>query len=455
MTRDNTTRRRFLATSGATAMAAGLAGCTDRLNSLRSNENGDGNGNGNDTGNGNDSNGSEDGNDSDGNEDGNGVPALETEYNSREEYRQAGDSLDDFEDLGPWEVVQGSGEADEEVVFDGSQSFHLTAGEDENIVVERELSDVDLTDFDLSFAVRTTTPDRITINIRVVDSYGSERVYSLREITYRAPDVGWFRSSPGVFEESSIEPMMDDIATLQIQVLHSMPEAEVWVDDLRAVPTADTGYVMLSWDDASLDFLEKASPLHDEYGFSAVQAVVPRWSEEAREGIMSTSQLKERQEAGDQIVTHGTHSRMHEYDDEEQLEGRLRGDKNWLIQHEFMGADFIVYPHNSYDATSLEYISKYHYCGGFNQAGNVNLTNVHGFDPLALPRTIGHDLDISKRCVDLAAAYNQCTILNFHEFSANNTMPKEDYEELLAYIDESDVEVITFDELWEMRTSGN
>ena len=31
-------------------------------------------------------------------------------------------------------------------------------------------------------------------------------------------------------------------------------------------------------------------------------------------------------------------------------------------------------------------------------------------------------------------------------------MPEADYETLLEHIDDADVEVITFDELWEMRT---
>ncbi len=54
--------------------------------------------------------------------------------------------------------------------------------------------------------------------------------------------------------------------------------------------------------------------------------------------------------------------------------------------------------------------------------------------------------------MDLAAEHNQCTILNFHAFDQDNTMPADDYEELLEHIDDADVEVITFDDLWEMRT---
>lgn len=446
MSQQRSTRRRFLALSSAAGLA-GVAGCADRLDSVTGGA-GDGNESSNET--------ATDAEIED--ETGpaalaDGVPPLETEYDSREQYRQPGESLDDFSDLDEWEVVQGSGEADADVVFDGEQSFHLESEGEESIVARRSLEGEDLTETDLSFAVRTTTPQNLTINLRIVDQFGSERVHSLREITYRAPDVGWFRSSPGVFTEDEYEPSMDHLDRLEIQVLHTMEKAEVWIDDLRIHDKPDQGYVMLVWDDGMRDYYETAAPLHDEFGFRTVQAPIPRWTEQGRDGVMSVSELLERQDEGDQIVVHGTHDPIHESDDEEAIEKRLRQDKRWYIDNGFEGANYIVYPHNSFDRTSLEYKTNYHYCGGFNQAGNVNTTGVHGFDPLVLPRTIAHDYDISTRCVDLAAEHNQCTILNFHTFDADNTVSADEYEALLEHIDDADVEVITFDDLWELRTA--
>ncbi|PCR89640.1 polysaccharide deacetylase family protein [Natrinema ejinorense] len=438
MSRKRATRRRFLALSGAAGLT-GMAGCADRLKSASEEINGD--------------SADEPPAGSDGSTPGltDGMPPLETEFDSRERYRQPGEALDDFGDLDAWTVSRGSGEADTDVVFDGEQSFKLQSNGSENIVAERSLEGEDLTETDLSVMVRTTTPQSIAINLRLVDQFGTEKVYSLREIRYRAPDIGWFRTSPGVFQQDEVGPSLDYLDRLEIQVLHSMPEAEVWVDDLRTHETPDQGYVMLSWDDGMLDYYETAAPLHDEYGFPAVQAPVPRWVEQGRAGVMSLSELQERQEAGDQIVVHGTHDPIHELDDEDVLEERLRNDKRWYIDNGFEGANYIVHPHNSFDKTSLEQTTAYHYCGGFNQSGSVNTTSVYGFDPLALPRTIGHDLGISKRSVDLAAQHNQCTILNFHTFDADNTMPEGDYETLLEHIDSADVEVITFDDLWRLR----
>jgi len=162
-----------------------------------------------------------------------GVPPLETEFNSRERLRQPGESFDDFSDLEPWTVEQGSGEADTDTVFAGEQSFKLQSNGGENVVAQRSLGGEDMAETDVSFAIRTTTPESITVNLRLVDRFGSSKVYSLREITYRSPDIGWFRASPGVFQQSEYEPDLDNLDRLEIQLLHSMPEAEVWIDDLR------------------------------------------------------------------------------------------------------------------------------------------------------------------------------------------------------------------------------
>ncbi|ELZ14600.1 polysaccharide deacetylase [Haloterrigena salina JCM 13891] len=441
MSQQRPTRRRVLALSSAAA-AAGLAGCTDQLSSVLGGSDDD----------------SEEEEETDDESSGqaaalaDGVPSLETEYNSREKYSQPGESLDDFSDLSEWEVTRGSGSADQETVFTGDQSFKLESNGEQNVVAQLDVSDKDFTDTDFSFAIRTTTPQSITINLRLVDQFGGWKAYSLREITCRSPDVAWFRSSPGVFSQSDYEPSLDALDRLEIQVLHTMDQAEVWIDDLRTHDKPEKGYVMLTWDDGTRDYYETAAPMHDEYGFPAVQAPVPRWVERSDGGSVTAAELKERQDAGDQIVVHGTHSPLHELDDEERIRNRFKHDKQWYINKGFEGADYIIYPNNSYDKASLEIASDYHYCGGFNQAGNINTTSVYGFDPLALPRTIGHDLDIAKQCVNRAAQHRQCTILNFHAFSEQNTMPESNYAELLEHIDNANVEVITFDELWKHRT---
>ncbi|MDG5821245.1 polysaccharide deacetylase family protein [Natronococcus sp. A-GB7] len=449
MTEKSNGRRRFLAASSATAFAA-VAGCMDQMNSALPNG-GDGNGD-NDDGTGEETSSAEPTTD-----DGVESPelAVETEYDSREEFRQPGEQLENFEDSDDWDVVDGTAEPDEGTYFDGSQSLRLTAEDGGNAVVETEIETTDMTDLDVSMAVRTSTPGNIAIDIQLLDLYGGYASHQLRSVTYRTSDVGWFRTCPGLFEQSSTPLERDAIDTVRITV-HNTGDAEVWVDDLRTHPKPEKGYVVLCWDDGFEDFYETASPMHDEYGVNAVQAAVRQWTRGQRDGIMTIGQLKERQEAGDQIVAHGTHTEFSDLSDGD-LDDALRTDKNWAVNAELEGGHYLVFPHNDFDDRVLDIVSNYYYAGGFNQAGDVNLTGVAGFDPLAMPRTIGHDLGIAKRCVDRAAAHRQCTILNFHAFDQHNTVSESEYEELLEYIDGKgdDVEVIDFDDLWAMRRSGH
>ncbi|WP_232833694.1 polysaccharide deacetylase family protein [Saliphagus sp. LR7] len=383
--------------------------------------------------------------------------AVETEYNSREEYAQPGDSFDDFEDLSSWSITEGNAEEDTDISFTGSQSVRLyTEEEGANMVIERDLEsdNPDLTDLDFSMAVRTPTPENIAVELRFVDVYGSSRIYQLPSIAYRGGDAGWFRTAPGVFEEDEYPPEMDFLDRLEVRIHHTGEGAEVWVDDIRTHQKPDSGYVVLGWDDGLRTFYEEASPLHDEYGVNAVQSVVRQWIIGGREDVMTRGELLERQEAGDQIVGHGTHARFAEMEPD-QLRDSVETDKQFKVNSGFEGANFLTFPHNSFNSTVLDIVSDYYYAGGYNQAGNVNLTAVYGFDPLVLPRTIGHDLELCQDCVDTAAQYNQCTVLNFHDFGLDNTIDRDEYDQLLEYIDGTDnVEVITLDELWEMRTEN-
>ncbi len=60
----------------------------------------------------------------------------------------------------------------------------------------------------------------------------------------------------------------------------------------------------------------------------------------------------------------------------------------------------------------------------------------------------------SLKIVDNVAKYRNCGILNFHDFTNDNTMSASEYKKLLSHIDStSGVEVITFSDLWQMRTN--
>ncbi|WP_345411087.1 polysaccharide deacetylase family protein [Haladaptatus pallidirubidus] len=379
---------------------------------------------------------------------------LQTKYNSREQYSSPGTEFDNFEGLSRWQRVQGSVLADTTQSVTGSQSLKLVGKSGHHAVANRTLSSpMDFSNHDLSVAFRSKNPDVVALLVYLFDSDDNWAVLELRSVTYRSPDIGWFRTSPGVFATSDTNPDLTNIERIEIEITNASDgDAVSWVDDMRLHPKPDTGYVVLSWDDGNRSYYEQAAPVHDRFNFPAVltMPVYPRKT--ADSFFMSIKELHERQNAGDEVVAHGSTNEPFAEISTSQLDTLLKRNKKWLLDNGFEGADFIVYPGNNFDKGALKVISKYHYMGGMNQSGNVNTTGVYGFDPLVLPRTIGHDIDICKRAVNLAADHRQCTILNFHHFNSKNTMDISDYEELLAHIDQTNgIEAIGFTDLWEMR----
>lgn len=254
---------------------------------------------------------------------------------------------------------------------------------------------------------------------------------------------------------SETEPDLTNITRIKLQVTNATnDDVEAWVDNVQFHPKLEKGYIVISWDDGKRSYYEHAAPVHDKYDFPTVLTQPPRPEAVEYDIFMSIEELKERQSKGDEIAAHGSVKNPFGKISSSKLDGILRCNKQWILDNEFGGADFIVYPGNHFDKTALEVISKYHYMAGMNQSGNVNTTGVHGFDPLVLPRTIGNDLAISKRVVDNVAKYRNCGLLNFHDFTNNNTMSVANYKKFLAYIDDtSGVKVTTFSDLWQMRTN--
>jgi peptidoglycan/xylan/chitin deacetylase (PgdA/CDA1 family) len=385
------------------------------------------------------------------------IPTLRTKYDSREKFSSLGTRFDDFEDTSRWKEIQGSVVPDASKAFIGSQSLKLSSDSYQGVITERRLdSPLDVSERDLSFALRSTTPMEISFLVYLYDNADNWVVLELRNVRYRPPDVGWFRTSPGVFDVSDTTPDLSQVNRIKIEVGSGSEDGvQAHVDDMRLHPKPETGYVVLSWDDGKRSYYDHAAPVHDRYDFPAVLTQPPHPEDAKYDLFMSVEKLRERQAAGDEVVAHGSVDNPFSEIAASELESILRRNKEWLINNEFTGADFIVYPGNNFDKTALSVIRKYHYMGGMNQSGNVNTTGVYGFDPLVLPRTIGQDLDIAKRAVTLAAEHRQCSILNFHDFSSKNTMSADEYKNLLAHIDRTvGVEPITFSELWKMRTMG-
>jgi|GEM_PF-612092 len=378
---------------------------------------------------------------------------VTTDYRSRERYRQPGESFAPLADLEGWRTVAGEATVSDRS-YTGESSVKLVGPGGENALVEKSLPATDLSEKDLSVAIRTTTPRQIAFIVKLIDPDGNWAALELRQLSYQPPDVGWFRTCPGVYATSDLVPDLEEVDRVQIVALNGgSSDVEVWVEDMRTHPKPEKGYVVLCWDDGRQDYYEEAAPLQDERDLPGVVSMPPTIEHVGQDPFMSLDHFVERRDAGDEVVGHGTVGKTFSTVSAEELDEMLARKRRWLLANEFDGSDFVVYPGNNFDATSLDVTGRYFLMGGMNQSGDVNTTGVNGFDPLVLPRTIGHDLGIARTVVDRAAKHRNCGILNFHHFDVDNTMNRDEYAQLLDYIAETDgVEAITFSELWSMRT---
>jgi peptidoglycan/xylan/chitin deacetylase (PgdA/CDA1 family) len=422
-------RRRFLAAVGVGTFA--LAGCTDSVDDLT------GSGNGEDGENG------ENGDD-DGGENGNGEqqaapPAIDQ-----------GEVISNFdEDLEEWFALNGELTPDEEVTLTGAQTARIeNAGESAGIA--RSFPDgLDAEGHHLSMALAVENPRPARVTVRILAPGQADQLWSTR--TVLSPYEGWLRMDVGYSGQRG-EPFLNEIQEIQI-TLDSEDEEEIrfWVDDLRMTPAASQGYVMLTFDDGPASQYENALPLLEERDMQAVAAVVP--DSLNREGRLSIDQLREMRDAGWDISSHPEGTAFTELEDPDAIQQDIESAHDYLDNRGFPdGARSMFVPYHNTNEEVIEITREYHelssYFGGTPNA--VPFT-----DPMHLSRVDMHDLDGFSSMIDIAAEHNQLAIGLAHGVVPEDEidddpladMTIEELEELLEYIEESDVQVVTASDL--------
>lgn len=230
-----------------------------------------------------------------------------------------------------------------------------------------------------------------------------------------------------------------------------------WVDDLRTTPAADQGYVMLTFDDAVASQYENAFPLLEDHGMQAVAAVVP--DSLNRDGRLAIDQLREMRDAGWDISSHPEGTGFREFEDPETIQQDIESSYEYLNNRGFSdGARHMFVPYHTTNQEIVDITREYHelssYFGGTPNA--VPFT-----DPMHLSRVNMFDLDAFKSMIDIAAEYNQLAIGLAHgvvpkreiENDPHADMTTEQLEELLAYIEDSDVQAVTASQLLDNQDS--
>jgi peptidoglycan/xylan/chitin deacetylase (PgdA/CDA1 family) len=373
---------------------------------------------------------------------------LTAPFNARGKFRCRGEPLDDFEDLLVWKTYEGSLEAADGTAFAGSQSAGLVAAaSDKRVWIYRRFDGgLDLAGRDLSLAVRLDRPASRSVVVQLL-APDRENQLLLSKGLWRS---GWTRHDLGPTAERGSPDLADGD---EIRIQFRPPDGEscrAYVDSLRTTPRADRGAVVLTFDDNGRSQYETAFPILREYGFPGAVAVIPDLV--GNEGHIPLDGMREMRAAGWEMASHPQRDRSLRAMSTERKRTVLQETKRWLVDEGFgRGAQFVVWPYGQYDREALELAGDYHrlgFAGGDCPVGR-SLTG-----PIGVSRVTGDDPAKAEAMIDRAARYNQLVVLTYHSVgnSDDDYISESEFEEVVAHLDEADVDVVTPSEVWADQT---
>ncbi|WP_336362455.1 polysaccharide deacetylase family protein [Halalkalicoccus salilacus] len=427
---DSTNRRRFLTAVGAGTFA--LAGCSGQIPG----SDGDGNGNGNESGSSNTS--------GNGNESGNGgqnapFPALDE-----------GELVDDFENLEDWTPIEdGQVAGDTENALVGSQSARIQGSGTFAGMFRAYPEGLNVANRNLSLALAVDAPRPARVTVELLAPGESDMLRGTKTVvgTY----TGWMRMDVGITGQRG-EPNLENVQEMRIR-LDAAEETDIrfWVDDLRATPKAEQGYVMLTFDDGVASQYENVFPRLNDRDMPGVVAV----SSDSlnRDGRLYIDQLREMRDAGWDVSSHPEGEAFQQpLDDMEAIRSAVESNYEYLDNRGFPnGARHMFVPYHNVNQEVIEIIREYHelnsYFGGMPAA--IPFT-----DPMHVSRVDMHDNGFTD-LIDMAAEHNQLAVGLAHgvvdETEVGNDpladMSTQQLEALLDYIEQSDVQVVTASQL--------
>lgn len=353
-----------------------------------------------------------------------------------------GEAIDDFADLDQWFafVGQGSIEATEDDPYANDQSALITADEDVDYAgVYREFMEpLDLSEQTLSLAVRFTGRELFDLTVQVLAP--NSRNYLNHRRVFTGPADRWVRVDLGANYEET-QPDLHDVREIRV-IGRRRGEAgpiSFALDDLRVVDRPETGAVLFLFDATLADHYEVAFPIMEEFGFDGVETVTPETVD--RDGRLTLDQMREMDDAGWEMIARPRVGGqfMHEYDRDEQ-EGMIRRTQTYLLNRGFeSGAQHMFVPRNVIGPDGMDLVREYHE-SAFRYGGGPN--GLPATDPHNLGYFNTDDDDTTRSFVDLAARHKQLAVPRFESFGEDG-MDEDAFRDLLEYIDEADVDVVT------------
>lgn len=373
-----------------------------------------------------------------------GDDPLLVDFHAREEYRCAGQPLDNMEDLDRWEALEGTLTADADRSVTGTQSARLAAAtSEERVSISRTFPDgVDFSERNPSMAVNIGADAE---PFGVYFQLFAPNVHNRVDMWHGVGQSGWYRLDFGPTEVVG-NPNLTDVREVRITSWAGDLERSFAVDSIRTTPRADQGYVVLTFDDGLISHYDEAYATMQEFDFPGVAAVMP--DAVGRDGRMSLEQIEELHAAEWDVVSHPQESDPLPLYPPNEQERLLRENKQWLRDQGFeRGSRFVIWPYGAAGAQTRDIGGRYHYLG-FADGGGPS--GVPFTDPMTVSRVNGDEVEETKRTIEFAAAYNQVAVPRFHPITTDEGRISPDaFHELMEFIDETDVEVVSASTLWD------
>lgn len=368
-----------------------------------------------------------------------------------------GQSVVDFSNVKDWQPAAGVLSTTTKDVFQGEQSVVLEpkkkkkrSGKPVAKITKtfysssNKNSTIDLSKHDLSIAAKIKKPDlklqdgRMKIAVNVIAPAESAMTTAIRQFP-RELD-GWVRFDLGYTGKTG-NPELGNVTGLEIQVgpRQDGKEFKVLIDDIRKIPKANKGKVMLQFDDGFFTTYENAFPMLKQRGWSGAAAIIP--DAVGAENYVTEQMMREMADQGWDIMAHYGQP-LSEMPSEQQKQA-LRGAKRYLEVKGFKdGAKHFAVPNHRLNNEALKNIDEM-FETAYLQGGGPNNAKFPS-NPAFISRVNGASVRGSRRIIDMAAQFNQLAVLYFHEIgNGDGWLPKADFKKVLDHIEKKKVDVIT------------
>jgi len=381
---------------------------------------------------------------------------LQTYFDSK--YRTSYTFVDDFENVSSWTTTSGNivtnttqyKQGTQGIQWNGENGTQVSAYKDISLNASRKHFQVWI------YVDNTTSYDWVSFYFYVGTL--SKYFYYTIPSDYTHIKVGWNKVSinkaSAISYGGAVSSDWQAVIRVRIIVTPKTGQYARWIfDDFRMLSDAFLGgRITLVFDDAYTNVYTQAKPIIDSFGYAGVTALPTDKIVEANR--MTVSQLKELQNAGWDVISHGkTHAALTSMS-VANLETELKDSQQWLLNNGFvLGSRFIVFPGNAWNDTVIRYVKKYYAMAGRRMDYQENLPPSNEY--LVYARGVMNTTAVStvQGWIDNAKTYNSWLILSFHEIvspanSTYKTTPS-DFQSILNYINSQGITVATFSEIFD------